>query len=110
MTAGTLRILRIPSPVPQSFPDEKKARAAGVKSMTLNKRGWKLYGDIRTSTVFCLKERMRRSRIDRVIRGVPELIDQTLRESQACINRSFLQHIGSETQKGSTTGGCLAVN
>ncbi|GBO01394.1 hypothetical protein AVEN_57887-1 [Araneus ventricosus] len=36
------------------------------ESITLNERGCKLHSDFRTSTVFCLKGRLRRSRMDRV--------------------------------------------
>ncbi|GBM65465.1 hypothetical protein AVEN_117311-1 [Araneus ventricosus] len=49
----------------------KKAPAAGVKSITLKERRWKLYSDIRTlrtSTAFCLKGPLGRSPIDRVKR------------------------------------------
>ncbi|GBL66756.1 hypothetical protein AVEN_110985-1 [Araneus ventricosus] len=67
MTAGTLRILRTCSPSPSGRATlTKKARAAGVKSITPNERGRKLHGDIRMSTVFCLKGR---SRVDRVKRS-----------------------------------------
>ncbi|GBN61844.1 hypothetical protein AVEN_40297-1 [Araneus ventricosus] len=69
MTAGTVRILRKPSFSPNSSGRatlDKKARAAGEKSITLNEREWKVRSDIRTAIVFCLKRRLGRSRIYRV--------------------------------------------
>ncbi|GBL71994.1 hypothetical protein AVEN_115031-1 [Araneus ventricosus] len=69
MTAGTALILRKHpfSPIASGLATlAKKARVAGVKSITLNERGWKFQSDIRTVTVSCLKGRMGRSRIDRV--------------------------------------------
>ncbi|GBM27829.1 hypothetical protein AVEN_119286-1 [Araneus ventricosus] len=69
MTAGTVRILRKPPFSPntsgRAIP-RKKARVAGVKSITLNERGWEFQCDIRTAIVFFLKKRVGRSRIDRV--------------------------------------------
>ncbi|GBL89409.1 hypothetical protein AVEN_225919-1 [Araneus ventricosus] len=74
MTGGTGRILRKPSFSPSASERAtltKKARAAGVKAITFNERGWKRQSDMqtfRTAIVFCLKGRMGRSRIDRVNR------------------------------------------
>ncbi|GBM38405.1 hypothetical protein AVEN_260796-1 [Araneus ventricosus] len=72
MTAAIVRIVRkLPSSPNTSgrATPTKKARAACVKSITLNKRRWKFQSDIwtfRAAIVFCLKERMGRSRINRV--------------------------------------------
>ncbi|GBN33971.1 hypothetical protein AVEN_130489-1 [Araneus ventricosus] len=78
MTAGIVRIVRKLASYPNtSGPDivTKKARAAGVKLITLNERRWNFQSDIRTfrtAIVFCLKGRMGRSRIDRVNVNIPE--------------------------------------
>ncbi|GBM76299.1 hypothetical protein AVEN_81847-1 [Araneus ventricosus] len=72
MTTGTVQILRKPSFSPNPSGRAiltKKARAAGEKSITLNKRGWNLRSGIRTfrtAIVVCLKKRLGRSRIERV--------------------------------------------
>ncbi|GBN12455.1 hypothetical protein AVEN_66485-1 [Araneus ventricosus] len=72
MAVGTVRIARKLPSFPKTSGRStltKKARAAGVKSITLNERGWKFQSGIRTfrtAVVFCLKARMGRSRIDRV--------------------------------------------
>ncbi|GBM84263.1 hypothetical protein AVEN_102013-1 [Araneus ventricosus] len=72
MTAGNVRIVRKLPPSPSTSARAtltKKARAVGVKSITLYERGWKFRSDIRTfrtATVFRMKGRMERSRIDRV--------------------------------------------
>ncbi|GBM49066.1 hypothetical protein AVEN_155823-1 [Araneus ventricosus] len=71
MTAGIFRIVRkLPSSPNTSGRATltKKARAAGVKSITLNERVWKFPSDIRTfrtTIIFCLKGRMGLSRMDR---------------------------------------------
>ncbi|GBN31332.1 hypothetical protein AVEN_153049-1 [Araneus ventricosus] len=71
MTAGIVRIVRKFPSYPSTSgraPLSKKARAAGVKSITINETGWKFQTDIRTfrtAIVSCLKGRMGRSRIDR---------------------------------------------
>ncbi|GBM76596.1 hypothetical protein AVEN_143018-1 [Araneus ventricosus] len=71
MTAGIVRIVRKLPPSPNTSGRAtltKEARAAGVKSITLNERGWKFQSDIRTFrtaiVIFCLKGRMGRSHID----------------------------------------------
>ncbi|GBL93140.1 hypothetical protein AVEN_216489-1 [Araneus ventricosus] len=72
MTVGIVRILRkLPSSPNTSGRATltKKSIAAGVKSITLNEKGWRFQSEIRTfrtPVVFCLKGRMGRSRIDRV--------------------------------------------
>ncbi|GBM13467.1 hypothetical protein AVEN_40407-1 [Araneus ventricosus] len=88
MTAGIVRIVRkLPSSPNTSGRGTltKKARAAGVRSITLNERRWEFQSDIRTfrsARVFCLKGPMGRSRVDRVKAGesqVPDLIPQKFR-------------------------------
>ncbi|GBO31605.1 hypothetical protein AVEN_47154-1 [Araneus ventricosus] len=69
MAADIVRIVRKLTSSPNTSGRStltKKARAEGVKSITLNENGWKFQSDIRTAIVFCLKGRMGRSRIDRV--------------------------------------------
>ncbi|GBM90374.1 hypothetical protein AVEN_56647-1 [Araneus ventricosus] len=84
MTADIVRIVRkLPSSPNTSVRATltMEARAAGVKSITLNERGWKFQSDIRTfrsAIVFCLKGRMGRSHIDGVKDCFPMLSLVTL--------------------------------
>ncbi|GBN64198.1 hypothetical protein AVEN_11779-1 [Araneus ventricosus] len=72
MRAGTVRILGKPQFSPNTSGRAfltKKACAVCVKSITLNERVWEFQSDIRTfrtSIVFCLKERLGQSSVDRV--------------------------------------------
>ncbi|GBN84995.1 hypothetical protein AVEN_231497-1 [Araneus ventricosus] len=89
MTAGIVLIVRkLPSSPNTSGRATltKKTRAAGVKSITRNERGWKFQSDIRTfrtATVFCLQGRMGRSSIDRVkLENVPRLVTCEVRKER----------------------------
>ncbi|GBO22248.1 hypothetical protein AVEN_132030-1 [Araneus ventricosus] len=93
MTAGIVRTPRKLASSPNTTGRAtltKKARAVGVKSISLNERGWKFQSGIRTAIVFCLKERMGRSRIERVNVG--------LRSSHWGLGKEFDSH-AETTQK-----------